>query len=71
MKVKCLNCGNEFELKDIYEDNMGTFTVCQECGGSFDVDIIDKTEEEKEFEAVMNHYDEGCKKWAELFAKIN
>ena len=30
-------------------------------------DIMAK--EEKEFEAVMNHYDEGCKKWAELLAR--
>ena len=26
---------------------------------------------EKEAEAIMNHYDEGCKKWSELFAKKN
>ena len=25
---------------------------------------------EKELEKVMNHYDEGCKKWEELFAKM-
>lgn len=30
----------------------------------------DMTEEEKELEAVMNHYDDGCKKWSELLARI-
>lgn len=39
MKVKCLNCNFEFELKKIYHDELGDFTVCPECGGSFDVDI--------------------------------
>lgn len=29
------------------------------------------TEKDKEVESVMSHYDEGCKKWAELFAKKN
>ena len=28
----------------------------------------DVSSKEKEAEAVMNHYDEGCKKWSELFA---
>lgn len=31
---------------------------------------MDLTEEEAEAEEVMNHYDEGCKKWSELFAKM-
>ena len=39
MKVKCLNCGYEFELEKIYEDDIGTFTVCPDCKSSFDVDI--------------------------------
>lgn len=28
------------------------------------------TEKEVEAEEIMNHYDEGCKKWSELFAKM-
>ena len=39
MKVKCLNCGYEFELKKVYEDDNGIFTVCPDCKSSFDVDI--------------------------------
>ena len=27
-------------------------------------------QKEKEAEETMNHYDEGCKKWTELFAKM-
>ena len=38
MKVKCLNCGNEFELNEIYRDELGDYTVCPECDGSFDVE---------------------------------
>ena len=43
-KVSCLNCGNTFTLTNVFEDSLGVFTVCPECGGSFDVDV---TEEEK------------------------
>ena len=39
MKVKCLNCGYEFDSKNIYNDELGDFTVCPECNGSFDIDI--------------------------------
>lgn len=39
MKATCLNCGCEFELKKIYHDELGTFTVCPECDGSFDIDV--------------------------------
>ena len=39
MKVKCLNCGHDFELNKLYKDELGDFTVCPECEGSFDVDI--------------------------------
>ena len=39
MKVKCLNCGNEFELNEIYRDELGDYTVCPECDGSFDVEV--------------------------------
>lgn len=33
-------------------------------------DALQDIRKEKELEAVMNHYDEGCKKWSELFAKM-
>lgn len=39
MKVCCFDCGFEFELEKIYHDELGTFAVCPECRGSFDVDI--------------------------------
>lgn len=38
MKVKCLNCGHEFETTEIEEDDLGTYCICEECGASFDVD---------------------------------
>ena len=31
------------------------------------VTIEEKTEAEKEFSKVMDHYDEGCKKWSKIF----
>lgn len=33
-------------------------------------DALHNIRKEKELEAVMSHYDEGCKKWSELFAKM-
>lgn len=39
MKVKCLNCGYEFELEKCYNDELGDFAVCPECESSFDVDV--------------------------------
>ena len=39
MKVKCLNCGHEFETMEIEEDNLGRYCICEECGASFDVDV--------------------------------
>lgn len=34
------------------------------------VTIEEKTEAEKECSKAMDHYDEGCKKWDELFKKL-
>ena len=31
---------------------------------------INLTEKEVEAEEIMNHYDEGCKKWSKLFAEM-
>lgn len=39
MKVKCLNCGHEFETTEIKEDDLGLHCICEECGASFDVDV--------------------------------
>lgn len=39
MKTKCLQCDRTVEIAKIYEDSMGTFALCPECGGSFDVEI--------------------------------
>lgn len=38
MKLKCLNCRNEFE-EYISHDEFGWYTNCPECGDRFDVDI--------------------------------
>jgi len=37
--VKCLNCGYSFKLAEVYHDELGAFTSCEQCKGSFDVDI--------------------------------
>ena len=48
MKVKCLNCGSEFDLWRLEHDENnpeGFYTSCMECGASFDIDekeILDK-----------------------------
>ena len=38
---ECLNCGHVQEIlpERVYEDTWGMFTVCEECGGSYDIDI--------------------------------
>lgn len=38
-KEKCLNCGHIQEIKkeNTYYDEMGKFTVCEECEGSYDI----------------------------------
>lgn len=36
--VQCLQCGKYFQLTKTYEDNLGKFTVCPFCEGSFDID---------------------------------
>lgn len=38
---KCLNCGHVQEVNDknIYQDIMGKFTVCEKCDSSYDVEI--------------------------------
>lgn len=38
MKVKCLNCGYEFELNSASNDELGWHTTCPECNGSFDLE---------------------------------
>lgn len=37
-EVQCLNCGHEFELTSIYEDRLGTHTICPKCKASFDIE---------------------------------
>lgn len=46
MKVKCLNCGHEFETTEIEEDDLGRCCICEECGASFDVDVDEIVEGE-------------------------
>ena len=41
MKVKCLNCGHNFNIQRLYHDDLnpeGFFVLCPECTGSFDID---------------------------------
>ena len=38
MKIKCLNCGHEFDGSISY-DKLGWYSSCEKCGGSFDVDV--------------------------------
>ena len=40
MKLKCWKCGHEFE-GSISNDQLGWHSYCEECDGSFDVDIED------------------------------
>lgn len=45
MKVKCLNCGHEFETTEIKEDYLGKHCVCEKCGASFDVNADSEVSE--------------------------
>ena len=38
IKAECLNCGSEV-ISEVEIDKLGTYMVCPECGGSFDVDL--------------------------------
>ena len=38
MKIKCWNCGHEFE-GSLSQDAFGWYSYCDECDSSFDVDI--------------------------------
>ena len=38
MKLKCLNCGHEFD-GSISKDELGWHSGCPKCNGSFDVDV--------------------------------
>ena len=38
MKIKCWNCGHEFE-GSLSQDACGWYSYCDECDSSFDVDI--------------------------------
>lgn len=42
MKIKCANCGNEFELIELKQDEVeleGFCTTCTECEATFDIDF--------------------------------
>ena len=43
MKVICLQCGHEFELTGVCNDELGWHTTCPKCGGSFDVEMNEET----------------------------
>lgn len=38
--VNCLNCGHEQEIntENTFKDDLGEFTECEECEGSFNID---------------------------------
>lgn len=42
-EVTCLQCWYRFKLKKVYCDDMGDFTVCPKCKGSFDIDLDQET----------------------------
>lgn len=39
-KIKCLNCNypQAIEENDIFEDELGKFTACENCNSSFDIE---------------------------------
>jgi hypothetical protein len=43
MKVVCLQCGHEFELTGVSNDELGWHTVCPKCDGSFDAETNETT----------------------------
>ena len=49
MKVRCLNCGYEFD-GEIFEDELGAFSNCPKCESSFDVDVNELNMEENKME---------------------
>ena len=66
--VRCNNCMKSFHENEIVYNEAEDKEYCPHCGENGC--LMDLTEEETEAETVMNHYDEGCKKWSELFAKV-
>jgi transcription elongation factor Elf1 len=61
--IKCLNCGHEFFLKKIYGNNEGSFTICPECGSSFETDkeVELSDRQSKRVDEVYNAVYEMCK----------
>lgn len=60
---KCLNCGHEFYLKKVFENNEGRFTICPECGSSFETDEeVELSDRQSErVDEVYNAVYEMCK----------
>lgn len=61
--IKCLNCGHEFFLEKIYGNNEGSFTICPECGSSFETDkeVELSDRQSKRVDEVYNAVYEMCK----------
>lgn len=36
--TQCLDCGHSFIVDEEYEDELGVFTVCPNCKGTFDIE---------------------------------
>lgn len=72
MKVKCLNCGCEFETQQINTDNIGEYVTCKNCGSTFDVE---KTRLEKAKELALkckefyknSQLNEAGKLWEQIY----
>lgn len=47
MEVTCPHCGNKFFVKSAKHDDLGCHTTCPVCKGSFDVDYLEKVNEEE------------------------
>jgi len=64
MKTSCLNCGHEFKVTKVFNDELGLHTTCPKCDSSFDVDVtlLELTEDEfhEQFNFVKNHIDDNA-----------
>ncbi len=47
-KITCLNCGHEFMLAGASVDSLGAHTTCEKCGTSFDIDLPDLGNSQRE-----------------------
>jgi hypothetical protein len=63
---------DEEKMRDFYELTKEEFLFSYSYLTEEEYDNTAKlvAEKEKEFEEVMNHYDDGCKQWSKLWSKL-